>query len=254
MFYSLEEATALRPTEMESLSFRWKAQVWEEEDRYDSKVDMRILPQERRFIDQCFSEERTRQWSTRMGDYWEEYGTRLGPLADAFRRKNNFLPDGREPGSLHQKFDAVGLSSLLKKCRKARVGTEFHGFMHLPPELRCMVYRHALVADSRFVIASSKYQNSLTDKVFDDYNGLIYQRFLDNDASRPLRGRGPRRIFEHRSPTSLLGRMNLLMGVSRTIHAECSQLFFSQNQLIFSTGKCMYPLGFERPRQGTYWL
>lgn len=238
----------------EAKSFRWQAQIWEEEDRYDRKADVTILAHERRFIDQCFSEERTRPWSTRLADYLAHYGTRPSSLVGAFRRKNKILPDGREPGTLYQKFDAVGLSFILHRCRRARIGSHFHGFMHLPRELRDLVYSYALVTDSRFVITDGRETIGDFDTMFEDEEGEYYQRYHDDDENRPMRGRGPKPIFVHRDETNLLGRMNLLMGVSRTIQAEAAQVFFSRNQLIISAGKVHNPIGFNTLRTSNYWL
>lgn len=231
----------------EAKSFRWQAQVWEEEDRYDKKVDITILAHERRFIDQCFSEERTRPWSTRLADYWAHYGAKPCPLVGAFRR-NKPLPDGRKPGTLYQKFDAVGLAFILHRCRSARIGSHFHGFMHLPRELRDLVYSYALVTDSRFVVTDSRENIDDFGTMFEDHEGEYYHRYQDDDENRPLRGRGPSLMFVNCDSTHRLGRMNLLMGVSRTIQAEAAKVFFSRNQLIISAGKLRHPPGFNNIR------
>lgn len=244
-----------------STSFRYQAQIWEEEDGYDKLTGATIYARERRFIDQCFSEERTRPWPTRLGHYWAHYGAASGPsLGYILHRKTKCLPDGRQAGSLHQKFDAVGLTRLLDRCRQARIGSHFHGFMHLPAEIRTMIYSYALVTDSRFVISSgNSFESDAEVGMFRpdaQFGGEIYQRFLDDDEDRPLRGRGPSFIFKHRGPTTL-GPMGLLQGVCHTVHAEAMRVFLSRNQLIIVHGKLDYPIGFNRrrfPWSDYYWL
>lgn len=242
-------------------SFRKTAQIYEEEEEvYDKISRVDISRYERRFIDDCFAEERTKDWSTRLADYWQHHREKPEPF-DSFRlRRNRRLPDGREAGSLYQKFHAVGLSDLLYECRKVRIGTEFQGFMHLPRELRDMVYSHLIVTGSRFVITHPNDQrNGSWQDLFEDYNGDIYLRYLHDIEDRPLRGRFPGSIIgsgKHAGHpwARRLGTINLLMGVSRTVQREASEIFFPQNQLIFTPGIIDYPMGFNRVRSRECWL
>lgn len=249
----------------EMKSFRWQAQVWEEEDSYDIKVSKmawgsRLHPTQRRFIDQCFSEERTKSWSTRLVDYAAYYALRrAGPIHPpgignrpgrrGWPSAERFLPDGREPGNIYQKFHALGLSLLLQNCKKARIGTEFHGFMDLPRELRDMIYSHAVGTDKRFIMAPRGPPPPYTDE-----HGIFFSRYVLDGIEPEFAGRCPSSCRNTCDSTPRLGRLNLLMGVCRTIQAEAAKVFFSRNQLIFPVGQMDYPMGFNELRRFEYWL
>lgn len=227
--------------------------MWEEEELYDHKLQLRVYAHERRFIDQCFSEERTKYWSTRLNEYrdWRcDYRREPRPMQHDYQRQERLgrLPDGRQPGSLDEKFDAVSRHALLQACRRARRNTEFHGFMYLPRELRDLIYGYAVATGSRFVITNPDLKEPSLEDLFEDPNGYTCQRYFNNDDDEiPLRGRIPANLMRHRDPNQALGKMNLLRGVSYRIQREAAEVFFSRNQVVFTAGIVYAPRGFMYP-------
>lgn len=197
--------------------------------------------QEQCFVTQHLAVERAKPWPTRLADYWAHY--------HKHKHTDAATSDSRpSPGSPFA-------DDSLDKHRRVRIGTEFHGFMYLPREIRDMVYSYGIITGSRFLI-SNVHVRDWKYYVFVSWGDTPYQRFHN---FRGLRGRGPPGFRSKYNEPPALGRMTLLMGVSCTIHAEVAQLFFSRNQLLFPVAGDFNLPGFARPRsrrlpKNKYWL
>lgn len=252
---------ARRTKQLAHYGFQFRAKDWERSETAYDHIFVAMRPHERDFVDKCLAAERTKDWSTRLAEYWQEYGYAMGhrrlPHEDLSKGKQTKLAEfssDSESDSLFQKFYAMGMPDLLRRCRKARIGTEFHGFMQLPRELRDLIYSHAVVTGSRFIFKRRSNQNSSLHFI-EDGIGELYYRYVHGNEERPLRGPHPARLIQSRFKDSLpfndgLGEMSLLKAVCFTIQVEAAEVFFSRNQLILPFGffsSVIAPRGFNVP-------
>jgi len=122
--------------------------------------------------------------------------------------------------------------------RQTRIGKEFHGFQHLPLNVRYLIYEYALIRRKVFVRNNSKkgaygeFEMELNTYGYMDYSGETRLRFRDM-MDYTKKGRAPRTAA------------GLLRGVSKAIQAEAEHIFWSaKNQFIFPSGPFDYPAGF----------
>ncbi|OTB09335.1 hypothetical protein M426DRAFT_77949 [Hypoxylon sp. CI-4A] len=157
-----------------------QAKKWE---RFAAPFESRIA--------KYFAKERTKAWPTRLAEYYQR---------------------------IHTESNSA-LEKVLDVERRRRIGTEFHGFMYLPIEVRHMIYRYRLVKGTVFIPEGpEKKQMDLTHIEIGDYNGELYQRFEGIPSDW---GRQP--------------SIGLICGVTRTIHAEAMPIFDRLNRFVFPT-------------------
>ncbi|KAI0835100.1 hypothetical protein F5Y06DRAFT_306460 [Hypoxylon sp. FL0890] len=126
-------------------------------------------------------------------------------------------------------------SGQLELCRRVRIGTEFHGFMKLPRELRDMIYSCALVQGSVFLpnyagpvggpMDASRLKCLFATKDFYENTYLRYKD-IPADWAKGLRTRQP---------------IGLICGVSKKVHEEAIAIYYGRNQFVFPYGKCNIP-------------
>lgn len=122
-----------------------------------------------------------------------------------------------------------------------RVGTQFHGFMCLPREIRDNVYRFLLVRGKIFIRNELQLRElptgfcpsrSLIRENYIDYSGKTYPRYHDLHSWEP-------------TDTDRAPRMSLIRGVSKMVQEEAERIFWgSGNQFVFPAGYWTYPSAF----------
>lgn len=203
-----------------------------------------------------FTTARTEDWDTRLARYWafqekkkvdeEKYGRyRLMQTSEFYHGEpdGSNLDTGRAQGELSRLLDsdlnrphdagagaiAYKLRSAVAMHRRARVGTEFHGFLQLPPEIRHIIYGFVLLKGIVIVPNNTRAIGPGTVKYWQSNDGECYLRYdgLVKDLKRM--GRRQRRpLF-------------LIQGVHRTVHAEALQVYFGGNKFIFPSGMFFRP-------------
>ncbi|KAI0482948.1 hypothetical protein GGR56DRAFT_215989 [Xylariaceae sp. FL0804] len=122
--------------------------------------------------------------------------------------------------------------------RATRRGTEFHGFMWLPVEIRSQIYEYLLVVGRHYVPLRQRPICPAEHRVFSRYElsphvtdgrGDLYQRYHDwyaQGCGWHDRANSPDNPFT----------IGLLKAVSRQVQAEADRIFWGQNQFIFPVG------------------
>ncbi|CAJ2505573.1 Uu.00g129670.m01.CDS01 [Anthostomella pinea] len=106
---------------------------------------------------------------------------------------------------------------ILGTLRKQRIGTEFHGFMHLPIELRNLIYKHLLIQVTVFVPrVGLNYDVSYDSRRTMDWVERRYSRYADipHDWGK---------LYEAGK------RIGLISGASQTV-------FYGRNRFVFPYG------------------
>lgn len=126
------------------------------------------------------------------------------------------------------------IRSTVAMHKRARMGTEFYGFLKLPPEIRNIVYGFALPQGTVVVpnnsasvetgdLGSVKYwRNDLDD---------AYERYWGQQVTLAAMQQGNR----ERRP------VGLIQGVSRMIQNEASKVYFGGNRFILPVGPALRP-------------
>ncbi|KAI1657335.1 hypothetical protein F4813DRAFT_361099 [Daldinia decipiens] len=156
-----------------------------------------------------FAEERTKDWATRLEEYWA-------------RQANKSTEKGQIQ---HVHGDT------LEHFRLARRDTqpEFHGFMHLSPEIRAMVYEYHLLKGTIFMPNTTpmRYGVNYDTKLTRDSRGRVYPRYKGLPNNWGLRyGRS----------------IGLICGVSHAIQAETMPIFYGRNRFVFPPGNIDFPM------------
>ncbi|KAK6212563.1 hypothetical protein LQW54_005148 [Pestalotiopsis sp. IQ-011] len=115
----------------------------------------------------------------------------------------------------------------LQQIKQLRVNGEFHGFMHLPRELRAMVYT-LLLAPGLILMPERAGRAAVRQARNND--GQVYERYrclgLPGNPEDWQAGLGG-------------GGAGLLRGVSKQIHVEATSAFFRENRIVFPIGPFM---------------
>lgn len=138
-------------------------------------------------------------------------------------RWNDDIPKRGTYGTLVRvNFDDVA------RRRKVRCGHEFHGFMALPTELRCEIYKVSLVRRKFFVRQQigRKYYHSVHHMRGED--GAWLPRYGDFDSIR-------------RDPIT----SGLLLGMNSSIHEEAVDVFLKYNTFHLPENLARIPLPFS---------
>ncbi|KAI4602295.1 hypothetical protein KJ359_009535 [Pestalotiopsis sp. 9143b] len=129
----------------------------------------------------------------------------------------------------------------LQQTKQLRVNGEFHGFMHLPRELRGMVYS-LLLAPGLILMPERAGRTAVRQARNND--GQVYERYrclgLPGNPEDWQAGLGGD------------GGAGLLRGVSKQIHVEATSAFFRENRIVFPIGPFMTPPSIFRRRR--IWL
>ncbi|CAJ2508806.1 Uu.00g138320.m01.CDS01 [Anthostomella pinea] len=120
------------------------------------------------------------------------------------------------------------------------VGTEFHGFMDLPREIRDMVYAYRLVRGSVFL------PNAAGGHV------VIYGRWRTRDYYRQPYGRYAGLPADWGEGYASGQHIGLISGVSKTIHQEAAPLFYGGNRFVFPYGNTDFASCYDRVRLPWY--
>ncbi|KAI8960973.1 hypothetical protein F5Y11DRAFT_367041 [Daldinia sp. FL1419] len=159
-----------------------------------------------------FAEERTKDWTTRLEEYW--------------KREAEKRMEEAQTGSYEE--------TEMERARVARRNTqsEFHGFMYLPPELRDMVYEYRLMKGSVFMPnIVGRFHVRYDIAHIRDYYGELYPRYEG---------------LPHDWETLREKKIGLICGVSHTIQAEAMSIFYGRNRFVFPYGHIGFPMFYER--------
>lgn len=206
-----------------------------------------LPPVFRELVDQHFATARTKDWDTRLKEYWElnEYKIRDKEKYGGYRwieftPTNLNIAHAIKPdtSSLYRPEKAKDkdpisyeLRSTIHMCNGMR-HDEFHGFMNLPSEIRDMVYGYALHKGKVAVPNSSRATRRLEPvKYYLSDDGFGYSRYqgLEEELS----------AMEdvNRAPRPL----GLVQGVSKAVHDEAARVYFGGNQFVFPAGEFLLP-------------
>lgn len=209
-----------------------------------------------------FVEARTKGWMTRLAEYWdfqerrkadeEKYGTyrwilfseryHVHPEYDINLLRTSgetfsgmlsrlLVSDPNGPYNEGTRLMAYKLRSTFAMHRRARIATEFHGFLQLPSEIRNIVYGLVLLKGTVIVPNDVKTGDSGHVTYWEHHHGYTYERYRGLERSLEAMQRGNRK----RKP------LGLLQGVSRTVHAEATRVYFGNNQFILPSGPLSRP-------------
>ncbi|OTA62220.1 hypothetical protein K449DRAFT_394979 [Hypoxylon sp. EC38] len=123
----------------------------------------------------------------------------------------------------------------LELRRRARIGTEFHGFMNLSRELRDMIYTYLVVKGSVFLL---NYPGPMDGNM--DINELrCHFQSKDFYGNTYLRYEGmPADLTTGQATRKPIG---LICGVSTTVQYEATAMFYGCNRFVFPYGRCNIP-------------
>ncbi|KAI1649166.1 uncharacterized protein F4817DRAFT_332013 [Daldinia loculata] len=156
-----------------------------------------------------FAEERTKDWATRLKEYWVRQANR-----------------STEKGQIQHVH-----GDTLEHFRLARRDTqpEFHGFMHLPREIRAMVYEYHLLKGTIFMpnTAGIRYGVTYNIKHTRDYHGRVYPRYKGLPSNWGVK---------------YWRSIGLICGVSHAIQAETMPMFYGRNRFVFPSGDINFPM------------
>ncbi|KAF3770762.1 hypothetical protein M406DRAFT_349379 [Cryphonectria parasitica EP155] len=227
---------------------------WERAEMYYVNTQgINLPPQIEELVIGYFVDARTKSWTAHLADYF-----------NSLPEQDN-LPNDKSSSSSSSSTDT--LQSALASCRRLRIGTEFHGFLDLPREIRDQIYRHALVKGK--VAVPNRHAEPLEAQTRHQAWKIDYWR---RETGEPLLRYEDESLFGHglfagepldppslnslshssspfSSPSSSRGTpLGLLHGVSSIIHAEAATIFFAHNQIILPAGRWRHPIDFREAR------
>ncbi|ROV93645.1 hypothetical protein VMCG_08108 [Cytospora schulzeri] len=241
------------------------ASPWEYNRQYQIPNPYVIPEVVNKVVREHFTTTRTEDWKTRLANYWDfqdkrkadekKYGTykwvQFGRFYHTYSERNVNLGQGpgetfsgmlsrlldAHPNSLHDAgagLVAYKLRSTVAMHKRLRVGTEFHGFLQLPSEIRNLIYGYLLLKGT--VLVPTDYEGSeLGHPCWRAYDGQTYDRY--HGLERAIKAlQIPRGGSRKRNP--LLG---LIQGVSRAVHAEATGVYFGGNRFVVPTGPIRLP-------------
>lgn len=180
---------------------------WESEDHYAYRDFTRLLDSQFACtisiqVDNYFVTARTKSWSTLRNDYWASQQ----PAAD----------------------DDV-LQRAIALARRERIGKEFYGFLHLPRELRDMIYRNLLVKGGIML------RNCDDTVVLRDMHGNMYKRYEKVDID-PYTAYIQSSTLRYCQTPRLDCGFGLIYAVSHAIQPEAEKIFFGCNRFVLPAG------------------
>lgn len=230
---------------------------WEREHKYQIPSGERFPRALLDFVTCHFAKVRTKDWGTRMKEYWNpnendiQDNEELGAFKSKWRtcsldlrsmKKVMFQNDiqaspgrpalGRwvkaEPGAEAEEY----LRHTIGKCKQLR-HDEFHGFMYLPGEIRDIIYGFALLR-GKVVVPNSRHgmepQAYEVVENYESFDGYYYRRY--EGAKQQLHAM---KYSQHIIP------LGLIQGVSRAVHDQAARIYFGGNQFIFPAGFFVHP-------------
>lgn len=217
---------------------------WEQKQKYN--IPRRAFPPT---LHECvtwhFVKARTKDWDARLKEYWDpnEDEIRNNEKCRDYVQRSRTNNRSKEPEFYHDIEASLFSVSLpqgaehqlrrtVEKCKQMR-GDEFYGFLHLPLEIRDMIYGFAL-RKGRVIVPNSKRGMRGPPTLVEHYessSGYYYRRYAG--VIQELSAMDHRR----RTPAPL----GLVQGVSRSVHDEAARVYFGGNQFIFPAGQFMHP-------------
>lgn len=220
---------------------------WEQYHEYQIADGCDLLPAFRDLVNHHFATARTKAWDARLKEYWSlnEYKRRDEEKFGDYRWieftpadikiAHAFKPDRFSLYRLeYEERNPISyqLRSTIHMCKQMR-RDEFHGFMHLPSEIRDMIYSYALHKGKVIVPNSSRATRRLEPvKYYLSDDGFLYGRYQGLEEELSAMGDG------RRARPKPLG---LVQGVSREVHDEAARVYFGGNQFVFPAGEFLLP-------------
>jgi hypothetical protein len=218
---------------------------WEQKHCYDIP-EHDFPPKLRECVIWHFVKARTNDWGARLKDYWdpnqddirnnEKYRSyvQIGTDNGLSSKDLKFYNDDAE---LFPPFRPTGpedqLRNTIEECKGMR--RDFHGFMHLPSEIRDVIYGFALCKGRVIVPNSRRGMRAHAREPVEHYernNGYYYRRYEGLEEE----------IFATSHSRHAQNPLGLIQGVSRAVHDEAARIYFGRNQFIFPASL------FELPR------
>lgn len=191
---------------------------WELEQKYG-------IPQLPQALKVCvtwyFANARIKDWNAKLREYWD-------PNEDEVRNVEqcrDYMQ--RNPTAEHQ------LRRTIETCKQMR-RDEFYGFMHLPSEIRNIIYGYVL-RKGRVIVPNEMDGRRGTKNPVEYYeanSGYCYGRYDELIQE----------IIEMNEDYPAQAPLGLLQGVSRSVHDEAARVYFGENQFIFPAGYFIRPL------------
>ncbi|KAK9415261.1 hypothetical protein SUNI508_02109 [Seiridium unicorne] len=178
---------------------------------------------------------RTLDWKTRLVEYYRWLDQRsldqLRCVRDDF--SCSAYPQVCEDDPLLLRdFKAWRRRETMASHRAKRIGTEFHGFMHLPAEIRTLVYEQALIK-GKLAIPHIRSCINTGDRFFTLTKGDVYT----SPFSRRVRPRYEGTSTElEKYLDEWPPQLGIIAGVSRLVHTEAIRVFLRENQFVFPRG------------------
>ncbi|KAG8159149.1 hypothetical protein KVR01_010810 [Diaporthe batatas] len=214
---------------------------WEREHKYQFPSGERFSKALLDSVTCHFAKVRTRDWETRMMEYWNpnENDIRDNGEYESFKSKWRMkkamsqIDLGRWAEAEAESGAEQYLRDTIEKCKQLRRSNEFHGFMYLPGEIRDIIYRLALFR-GKVVVPNSRHsmgpQAFEAVENYESFDGYYYRRY--EGVTHELHA------MRHSHHTIPLG---LIQGVSRAVHDEAARIYFGSNQFIFPSGSFVHP-------------
>lgn len=240
------------------------AQRWEQNHKYQIPVVFAFPLASRKVVDHYFATARTKDWDTRLKEYWALQDYKLRDTEYHGNDQRTEFSDSNPNIDLAADLDTLSqvpeqaeeenlrshqLRSTVEICRRTR-RDEFHGFMDLPSEIRDMIYSYALHKGRVIIPNSGPFTRDLEPvKYYKNDDGFYYMRYrgLEHELAAMENGR--------RAPRPL----GLVQGVSRAVQDEAARIYFGRNHFIFPAGSFLRPIwcnlrdGFERSTEDDFW-
>ncbi|KAK7749694.1 hypothetical protein SLS53_000273 [Cytospora paraplurivora] len=238
------------------------ATQWELDQQYQIPASFGLPRSVQLVVHEHFRHARTADWMTRLADYrafqgekrvdeerhgkyeWinfrESYRVNTDPgrafgkcSPEMLLRLLHSKPDG--PHDAGADIMAYKLRSTIAMYRQTRLGTEFHGFMHLPAEIRSIVYSYLLLKGRVIVPNNVGAGKPGLVHHWGNHRGETYERYqgLERQFSALMAVNRQRKS------------LGLIQGVSRTVHAEATRMYFGSNRFILPVGDFLHPSRFN---------
>ncbi|KAI0174805.1 hypothetical protein BJ166DRAFT_587584 [Pestalotiopsis sp. NC0098] len=169
-------------------------------------------------------------WNARLSDYYSSSAWRVQmPYLKPTRKQTVW--DLSHEGIIDEELDETDTKFIaelerpelrIQPIRRHRIGTEFHGFLSLPREIRDMVYRHLVAPGMRIILFGG-------EKIIKNARGQEYDRYAS--LAEDLKP------WMDDSDVVLGGRpFGLIQGVCKQIHLEATRVYLRENRFIFPAG------------------
>lgn len=158
---------------------------------------------------------RTMDWGTRLSDYH----ARAALLERLEEEHRAHKLRSASPAEFRTR-------QRLQQIKQLRVNDEFHGFMHLPRELRGMVY--SLLLAPGLILMPDRAGMTVMRRQVRNNDGQMYERYRCLDL--------PENPEDWQTGLGGGGGSGLLGGVSKRIHVEATGTFYRENRIVFPIG------------------